>query len=335
MRIGIVTPAPPGSRRGNRITALRWARLLRRLGHRVEVAQQYQQQRWHLMVALHARKSHGAVKRFRRRWPERPIVVALTGTDVYGDLPQGNAQAAESVELADALVVLQADAPSQLPPRHRDKTHVIYQSVRTGLSWQPLRRKFRLCVLGHLRRVKDPFRAAEAVAYLHRHAAGLSPGQAFRPLEVCQAGEALSPSFARRAERWQAQHPWYRYLGEVPHHRAMRLLSRSSLLVLSSLMEGGANVVCEAIAVGTPVLSSDIGGTRGLLGADYPGLFPVGDTRALAQLIHRCATEQRFLLRLHRWCAARRHLVAPEREQAAWRKLLARLSLPPEGTRAE
>ncbi len=322
MNIGILTPAPPRSRRGNRVTALRWARLLRELGHRVQLAQQYQNQPWHLLVALHARKSHRWVKRFRKLRPGAPVVVALTGTDIYGDLPRGNAQAWESLQLADALVVLQQHAREQLPRPHRGKAHVIYQSVQTRLQWQPVRRTFRLCVLGHLRRVKDPFRAVQAVAWLQRRR---QPACELPALEVVQAGEALQSSYASRARAFQQRYPWYRWVGEVPHYRAMRLLAGSHVLVLSSLMEGGANVVCEAIAVGTPVLSTDIGGTRGLLGEQYPGLFPVGDHRALARLIHRCATQEAFLQRLHRWCAERRGLVSRERERRSWARLLAQL----------
>jgi len=37
----MVTPAPPGSRHGNRTTACRWARILRRLGHPVTVRQEW------------------------------------------------------------------------------------------------------------------------------------------------------------------------------------------------------------------------------------------------------------------------------------------------------
>ncbi len=325
MNIGIVTPAPPRSRQGNRITALRWARLLRELGHRVHVAHQFQHEPWHVLVALHARKSHRWIKRFRQQRPQAPIVVALTGTDIYGDLPRGNPQARESLQLADALVVLQPHAREQLPQPHRAKAHVIYQSVRTRLQWQPVRRVFRLCVLGHLRRVKDPFRAVQAVAWLQRHVGELLPGKQLPRLEVVLAGRALQAGYARRAETLQRRYPWFRWLGEVPHHRAMRLLAGSHLLVLSSLMEGGANVVCEAMAVGTPVLSSNIGGTRGLLGEEYPGLFPAGDHRALARLILRCVAEQEFLQRLHRWCHGRRGLVTPERERRSWARLLERL----------
>ncbi len=325
MNIGIITPAPPGSRQGNRVTALRWARLLRELGHRVQVAQHYHGQPWQVLVALHARKSHRGIKRFRRQRPQAPIVVALTGTDIYGDLPRGNPQARESLQLAHALVVLQPHAREQLPRSSRAKAQVIYQSVQTRLQWQPVRRVFRICVLGHLRRVKDPFRAVRAVAWLQRHAGELQPGCTLPRLEVVLAGRALQAGFAQRAEQLQRRYSWFRWLGELPHHRAMRLLAGSGVLVLSSQLEGGANVVCEAMAVGTPVLSSNIGGTRGLLGQKYPGLFPVGDHRALARLLLRCIAQPAFLHRLHRWCHGRRGLVDPERERRSWAQLLERL----------
>ena len=65
MRIGLITPAPAGTRYGNRITALRWARVLRSLGHRVCVAQTYDGAPYDLLIALHARRSHDAIRRFR------------------------------------------------------------------------------------------------------------------------------------------------------------------------------------------------------------------------------------------------------------------------------
>ena len=79
-------PAPPGSLYGNRVTALRWAGILRSLGHRVIITGDYQDERCDLLIALHARKSAGAASRFRARHAVSPLVVALTGTDVYHDL---------------------------------------------------------------------------------------------------------------------------------------------------------------------------------------------------------------------------------------------------------
>src|SRR5258705_12915130 len=86
MKIGIVTPAPPDSRYGNRITALRWARILRGLGNRVSILQTYDNKPYELLIALHARKSHSSIINFRRQNPVAPIIVALTGTDLYRDI---------------------------------------------------------------------------------------------------------------------------------------------------------------------------------------------------------------------------------------------------------
>src|SRR5882762_2993172 len=128
MRIGIVTPAPPDSRYGNRITALRWARILRRLGNRVSILQTYVGESCDLLVALHARRSHSSIIKFRRHYPEAPLIVALTGTDLYRDV-QTNTQAQQSLEIATRIIVLQPKATETLRPDLRGKTRVIYQSV--------------------------------------------------------------------------------------------------------------------------------------------------------------------------------------------------------------
>ena len=123
MRIGIVTPAPPDSLHGNRITALRWAMILRRLGNSVSIVQTYDGKPYDLLVALHARKSHSAVINFRRQHPEGPVIVALTGTDVYRDI-RTSSVARESLDLANRIVVLQPKAINELQRIWRKKTLV-------------------------------------------------------------------------------------------------------------------------------------------------------------------------------------------------------------------
>src|SRR5207247_8682612 len=86
MKIALITPVPAQSRQGNRVTALRWARILKALGHRVTIAQQYDGAPYDLMVALHARRSFAAIACFQRLYPARPLIVALTGTDLYGGM---------------------------------------------------------------------------------------------------------------------------------------------------------------------------------------------------------------------------------------------------------
>lgn len=316
MRILIVTPAPRGSRRGNRITADRYARLLRALGHHVDVAEAYRDQPCDLLVALHARKSHAAVKRLHARRPGVPIVVVLTGTDLYRDLPKSRV-AHESLRLASRLVLLQGDGIRFLPADVRHKARPILQSCQTpAVRPRPLHDVFEVTVIGHLRAVKDPFRTAMAARRLPRDSR----------IRVVQLGAALSPAMEHRARAEQHRNPRYRWLGDVPRSKAMRLLARSRLTVVSSKLEGGPNVVSEALAVGTPVLASRISGVIGMLGDDYPGYFDVGDTATLATLLVRAERDAAFYERLRAWCAQLAPLVEPERERAAWEALLAELA---------
>jgi putative glycosyltransferase (TIGR04348 family) len=315
MKIFVACPAPRGSRKGNRVTALRWARLLKSLGHRVVVSQAYARTPCDLMIALHARRSYAAIKSYRTVYPKGPLVVVLTGTDLYRDI-RTSRRAQESLEIADRLVVLQRCGREELPAIFRGKTRVIYQSaVPSRIRRQRSRRTFEVCVLGHLRHEKDPFRTALAVR--------LSP--ATSRVRVTHVGQALSPAADKRA-RWLARRdPRYRWLGEVPRRRAREILARSHLLVLSSRMEGGANVLSEALADGVPILASRISGSEGILGRRYPGFFPVGDTRALAGLLQRAAMHSGFYTRLKRWCIRLAPIVRPARERQALKELLAEL----------
>jgi glycosyltransferase involved in cell wall biosynthesis len=97
-------------------------------------------------------------------------------------------------------------------------------------------------------------------------------------------------------------------------------------MVLSSIMEGGANVISEAVMAGLPVIASEIAGSVGLLGRDYPGYYPVGDSAALARQLWRAEQEPGFLDELRRHCAARADLFDPARERKSWRELIDRLA---------
>ena len=304
MRIALVTPAGAGSRAGNRHTALRWAAMLRARGHRVSIATQWQpDEKTELMLALHARRSHASIKQFAATHPDKPIVLALTGTDVYRDI-HTSAEAKESLEFATRFIVLQPKAIEELPARMRSKASVVYQSCSTHLRHAPVRRSFRLCVIGHLREEKDPLRALAALRHLP---AGLR-------IELVQAGESLDDALAAAARRGMAHDPRYRWLGSVPHSHALRLLASSHAMVISSRMEGGANVVSEAIRIGVPVIASRISGNVGLLREDYPAYYKLGDERMLAALITDSATKLQFYRKLKKLIVKLQPTVAPENE---------------------
>jgi putative glycosyltransferase (TIGR04348 family) len=305
MRIALVTPARPGSRAGNRHTALRWAAMLRAVGHKVVVSTQWEpNDRDDLLLALHARRSHASIKSFRQAHPEKPIVLALTGTDVYRDI-HTDKDAQESLRLATRFIVLQPKAIEELPRRLRPKAHVVYQSCSSKLKHKPVKRKFRLCVIGHLREEKDPLRAMDALAHLPD---ALS-------LELVQIGESLDDKLAEAAREGMKRDKRYRWLGSVAHSRALKLLASSHTMIISSRMEGGANVVSEAIRIGVPVLASKISGNVGLLlGAAYPAYYPLGDERALAKLIERVRGDRPFYASLKRQLAKLRPMVSPANE---------------------
>jgi putative glycosyltransferase (TIGR04348 family) len=315
LRISIITPAGAHTRNGNRNTATRWAGLLRAAGHRVEVTQQWSGAHADVMIALHARRSHDSITRYAGSCPRHPLVVVLTGTDLYRDI-QSDTHAQRSLELATILVVLQEMGLNELARPLRSKTRVIYQSARRIERLAPLISCFEVVVSGHLRDEKDPFRTAAALRYLPSHSR----------IRVTHIGAAMSADMDAQARAWMAREPRYRWLGELPHWRALRLLSRSRAMVISSRMEGGANVVSEALALGVPVIASRVPGNVGMLGRDYPGYYPLADERALAKLISRAERDSAYYARLEDACRARSHLVTADHERSALRDLLAEVA---------
>lgn len=317
MKIKLITPAPPNARNGNSITALRWQRILSQLGHRVILEERYEGGRCDLMIALHALRSFESIRHFRELHPDRPLIVTLTGTDLYRDI-HINPDARQSLEIATRLIVLQSMGLAELPRHLRSKTRVIYQSANrvNGKAPHSPNGFFRVCVIGHLRPEKDPLRTAMAVRQLSSSSR----------VRVFHIGRALSEALERRARAQAERNPRYRWLGEMAHWKTRRFLASSHLLALTSRMEGSSNVLIEAIASSVPVVASKIPGLVGTLGKNYPGYFPVGDTRALADLIKRAESDPAFYRGLKAHCARLVPLVDPKRERAAWKELLDDLS---------
>ena len=316
LKICIVTPVPPHSRRGNRITALRWARILRTLGHRVAITQEFNRQTCDIMVALHASRSFTPINRFSEQHSEKVLIVTLTGTDIYWDRHR-NDRCLKSIEMATGLIVFQPSTLEDIPVQHRDKAAVIYQSAipPAGIH-KPYKRSFDVCVIGHLRAIKDPFRSARAARQL--------PDTS--KIRVLHIGGAIAPEFEKQARDEEASNQRYRWLGELPHWHTVRLLARSRILVISSESEGGPIVLMEALAASVPVLSTRIKGVVGHLGEDYPGYFPVGDTVALASLLQRAETDRDFYGELKDKCRKVKTLVNPALERESWKKLLKSLT---------
>ncbi|QJE02913.1 TIGR04348 family glycosyltransferase [Massilia forsythiae] len=326
----IVSPASARENNGNWQTASRWQRFLRD-DYRVAIARDWQAADGggapDLLVALHARRSAPALAAFKAAFPRRPALLVLTGTDLYRDVFEDD-RARDSLALADALVVLQPDGLRQLAPLPGGaaaKAQVIYQSAprlraRAQHRGAPCDTPCDIVMIGHLRPEKDP------LAYMRAAALVTLPG-----VRLLHVGAALDPALAHAARAAQEAAPRYRWLGALPHTATRRLLRRCHAMAIASRMEGGANVIIEAVTSGVPVLASDVGGNRGMLGDDYAGLFPAGNAAALAGLIERSAQDPAFHARLRRQCAARAGLFRPAAERARLLELVDNLLTLPHG----
>jgi len=308
----IVTPGTRDANNGNWRTAARWAQMLGER-YRVIVQTEWAGEPADLLIALHARRSAASVAAFRAG-SHAPVALVLTGTDLYRDLPD-SIEAAKSVETADRLVVLQEEALRHLAAPDRRRCDVIYQSARS-IQHRLHKGTHLVCaVVGHLRPEKDPATLFDAIRRLPREL----------PVQVRHLGAPLNRDLALAARSLAASEPRYRYLGALPHGLTRAAIARADVLVHPSIMEGGANVIVEAVTAGTSVVASRVSGNLGMLGRDYPGLFPAGDAAALAKLLERCWADRAYLRALGNACKRRKSLFQPAAEARAVRNLAARL----------
>ncbi|HEY1059439.1 MAG TPA: selenoneine biosynthesis selenosugar synthase SenB [Limnobacter sp.] len=322
----IVSPALADSNNGNWQTARRWQKLLQR--HcKVRIVKQWpdhpnapHEDQW--MLALHARRSADSIAawaKHRHSMANAPgLVVALTGTDLYKDLPD-NAEAQQSLTLANQLIVLQDEALNTVPAEHRSKTRVVFQSTPSRAPVRKTHRHLAAIAVGHLRAEKLPDTLMQAAIEL-----------ADEPdIHLIHLGAALESQYEKMAQEAMAANPQYRWLGALPHEATRKRIQRAHLLVHMSKMEGGAHVVMEAVTSGTPVLASRMEGNVGMLGRDYAGYFEMGNAAQLARLLRQAKADVAagcpagsLMHTLQQQCAKRAHLFTASAEQTALLNLI-------------
>ena len=321
----LVTPALADANNGNWQTARRWARMLS--GHyRVRIAQTWtgktaEDQADDGLLALHARRSADAVAAWATLRPGKPLVVALTGTDLYRDI-QIDAHAQRSLQLAERLIVLQDQGPLALPAALRKRCRVVLQSSTQRKTLEKTHAHLRAVMVGHLREEKSPQTLFDAARAL----------RADEGILLDHIGRSLDAQLGEAAQATMAACPHYRWLGGLPHAATRQRIQRAHVLVHPSRMEGGAHVIMEAALSGTPVLASRVPGNVGMLGVDYAGYFAPGDAADLVRLLRAARKDmgkpRGLLARLQSQCAARAALFEPAAEQAALLQALSGLQWP-------
>jgi glycosyltransferase involved in cell wall biosynthesis len=217
---------------------------------------------------------------------------------------------------AKLWIMLQEHAPYHLsmmnldilPPGEGRDIQVVFQSA-APLEPVPKRVSIVMNVafVGHLREEKDPRTLFNAVRLIPKNI----------PIAVNVAGNGLDSTLSAEASQLAVDDARFAWLGGLSHEKARELIRQSDLLVVPSLMEGGANVISEAMMSGTPVLASVVSGNVGMLGRQWPGYFEVRNAQALAQLLTKAATDRGFYEQLLLATRQRAHLFDPHTEAVA------------------
>ena len=198
----IVSPGLAADNNGNWQTARRWAQMLR------GVARTRILSHWPVpgesadavaMLALHARRSADSINAWASSHPGQGLAVVLTGTDLYQDIID-DATAQHSLALAQQLVVLQDKGPQALPPQHRGKTRVMFQSTTTRKTLPKNPKFLKAVMVGHLREVKSPQTLFQAARLLTTRA----------DIHIDHIGVALEKPLGVQARLAEADNPKYR-----------------------------------------------------------------------------------------------------------------------------
>ncbi|MDB4440894.1 glycosyltransferase [Akkermansiaceae bacterium] len=313
MKVCVASPYPLSELKGNSVTTDRIVAMLNEGGVEARGSHGNDGEPADILITLHAIKGAPAVFDFKKKTPNGRVIILLTGTDIYQGLAEGAEIGGDALQVADRIVVPQEAAIRKLPEKVRGKTVVIRPSLDPiAVKATPSQSPFVISVVGHLRPVKRPFLTIETLA---QH-------PEWSDLEVWQIGQALDAEMRKTAEFWMEEDKRYRWCGGLPREESLALCAKSSLTINSSILEGGANAVLEAMTMGVPVLASRIEGNVGLLGDDYPGYFEDGEiAKALEAIMHQRVDLDEW----SRLLADRLPLFSRVRESESWLELLIEL----------
>ena len=311
MKINVCTGYPLHSPRGNTTTAYRIVERLQQAGHQATAMHTDTPPAADAQISLHVLKTAAASAYFAKNNSGR-LFICLTGTDMNGGFEQNPKLSEQTIGLAEKLIVAHPACLPQIPNRWQSKTVVIYPSVtlpELDAIETPALPLF-TCI-GHLRPIKAPHLMHSAIQKIPQ-----------ADLIAASLGNAYDVTDGQQALLNARQDGRYRWHAGFDRKTALEWMNASLATINSSLSEGGANTVMEAIQLRVPVLATDIPGNRGFLGDDYEGYFETGRSDQLAELMSRCLEQTDFVERLKSQLDQRRPLFSIERESEQLSKLI-------------
>ena len=319
--ICIYYPRVEGVLTGNLVSARRWQGILSELGCNVELAGEYTGKSSDIALCLNARKSADIIARLRKDQPQIHIILALTGTDIYGeDSSAGGTE--RSLALADQIIQLQPRMIRQIPKKYHALVRTVFQSVELpalaalSSSSSADSDSFEVLQIANLREVKDPLLAARAVSLL----------PASSRVNLRHIGAPLDAKLEKEAAAEMKRSMRYSWMSQRDRAETLRMLQNSKLLLVCSKFEGAPNVISEAVVLDTPLLCSRIDGNIGLLGEDYPGCFEPGNAEELGSLLNRAEIDKSFYAELLSGIRKLRPNFERSREIESWKAILRRAS---------
>lgn len=334
MHIALICPFSVGPARGNITTVQRIADHLQYAGCRIttvnldttDVEERHsllEQTRPQLLHAFHAYHA-GPTARLASRSLQIPYMITITGSDLFDSNVCDASETKLAIVEADAVTcfdALVARRLSKIYPQITDRLSVIPQGVAPLPLNEPFPRaegEFLILLPAALRPVKGVTDAIEALTPLAAE---------FPSLRLIVAGGAIDRDYSGKVRELSKTRPWVRLSGDVPHQRMGALFAAADLVLNSSIFEGGmANALLEAMAMGKPVLASDVLGNRSLVRHGETGwLYSCDDElRALVRLMlgnAGCGTDIAAAGRsyVQQYCSPR---AEAERYVAVYRRLI-------------
>ena len=197
-----------------------------------------------------------------------PFVVSATGTELFVDLltPGLREHLADTIMTTDRLILPCPGVKTWLEehlPRCPQSVIIPPAVQARPVTVSPAREEFgldrnhRLIVLaGGIHPVKNPLAAVQGLAPL----AGAYP-----EMRLVIIGGATSMDYAKRLRETLALHPWASWIDQRPWSEMPWWFREAELVLNTSHAEGGSRSLLEAMAMGRPVLASDIPGNRGFV----------------------------------------------------------------------
>lgn len=276
---------------GNHRTGMRYVKILQKLGINSRLIFDYEFEQnittTNSAIILHAKKNHKIASICQKKLI--PYVLVLTGTDIYSDLSKKNStcykKCFESILGAKAIVVLQPDAKKKLQeiiPDLNINIYVIFQSTNICDQNNKLiknDKQISILMVGNIRREKETLLGINGFVQAH------SACKDVVDIQICltHIGSELEENYAKIVKKKAKKTPTIRFLGFRDNLKVISMMNQSDLLLNPSAIEGGCLVIKEAIDLNLPILASDIGCHKEMLGTDYPGLFMAKDCNSITK----------------------------------------------------